>query len=76
MESPEDYGHRIYEQTKAALETRVAAADFNLETLRAEYEALCVYQGHGQDGRNFFKEAEIEGQIDAYQVVLHRLETK
>lgn len=73
MENPDDYAHRIYDQTKASLETRAEAADFSLAVIEAEYEALCVYQGHGMDGRNFYKDAEIEGQIDAYQVFLHRL---
>ena len=73
MESPDEYAHRIYEQTKASLEIRAGEADFSLAVIKAEYEALCVYQGHGMDGRNFYKDAEIEGQIDAYQVFLHRL---
>ena len=74
MEEPEDYAHRIYEQTLSSLADRAARGDFNLETLKAEYEALCVYQGHGMDGRNVYKDAEIEGQIDAFQVFIHRLE--
>lgn len=73
MEDPEEYAHRIYEQTKAALERRTADSDFDKSVVEAEYEALCVYQGHGMDGRNFYKDAEIEGQMDAYQVFLHRL---
>lgn len=73
MQEPEDYAHEVYTRTLYALENRFARADFNLATVEAEYEALTVYQGHGMDGRNLYKEAEIEGQIDAYQIFLHRL---
>ena len=75
MESPDDYAHRIYEQTLASLEGRAASPDFSPAVIEAEYEALRVYQGHGMDGRNFYKDAEIDGQIDAYQVFLHRMNT-
>ena len=74
MEAPEDYSHRIFEQTLAFLESRAAKPGFDRAVVEAEYEALCVYQGHGMDGRNAYKDAEIEGQIDAYQIFLHRLE--
>ncbi len=73
MQEPEDYAHQVYTQTLSTLEDRFARDDFNLVTVEAEYEALTVYQGHGMDGRNLFKEAEIEGQIDAYQIFLHRV---
>lgn len=76
MESPEDYAQRIFEQTRASLEHRIGSPDFSLAVVEAEYEALCVYQGHGMDGRNFYKDAEIEGQIDAYQVFIHRMKNK
>jgi hypothetical protein len=72
MQEPEDSSHEVFEQTLAALERRAGEADFRLETIRAEYEALSVYQGHGMDGRSLFKEAELEGQIDAYQIFIHR----
>ncbi|RKX82300.1 MAG: hypothetical protein DRP70_16575 [Spirochaetes bacterium] len=72
MQEPEDYAHEVYQQTLTALENRYLRDDFNLETIQAEYEALTVYQGHGMDGRNLYKEAEIEGQIDAYQIFIHR----
>ena len=72
MQEPEDYAHEVYQQTLATLERRTAEADFSLDTIKAEYEALMVYQGHGMDGRNLYKDAEIEGQIDAYQVFIHR----
>lgn len=74
MQEPDDYAHEVYTQTLSALEDRFARADFDLATVEAEYEALTVYQGHGMDGRNLYKEAEIEGQIDAYQIFLHRLQ--
>ena len=73
MQEPEDYAHKVYQQTLLILEERAVKIDFNIETIEAEYEALTVYQGHGMDGRNLYKDAEIEGQIDAYQVFLHRL---
>ena len=73
MQEPEDYAHQVYNQTLSTLEDRFARDDFNLAAIEAEYEALTVYQGHGMDGRNLFKEAEIEGQIDAYQIFLHRV---
>lgn len=73
MENPEEYSHRIYNQTLSTLEGRSKRSDFSRETVEAEYEALCVYQGHGMDGRNIYKDAEIEGQIDAYQIFIHRL---
>jgi hypothetical protein len=76
MQEPEDYSHEIFEQTLAALERRSGAADFSLSVIEAEYEALTVYQGHGMDGRSLFKEAEIEGQIDAYQIFIHRKKKK
>ncbi|MCK5250721.1 MAG: hypothetical protein KAJ98_12195 [Spirochaetaceae bacterium] len=72
MQEPEDYAQKIYQQTLLILEDRGVKADFNIERVEAEYEALTVYQGHGMDGRNMYKDAEIEGQIDAYQVFLHR----
>jgi hypothetical protein len=72
VKSTEDYAHEVYIQTLAVLEDRAAREDFNLETIEAEYQALTVYQGHGMDGRNLYKEAEIEGQIDAYQIFLLR----
>ena len=72
MQEPEDYAHEVYEQTLSALEQRAARADFDIDTVKAEYEALTVYQGHGMDGRNLYKEAEIEGEIDAYQIFIHR----
>ena len=72
MQEPEDFAHEVYQQTLTGLERRAARADFNIDTVKAEYEALTVYQGHGMDGRNMFKEAEIEGQIDAYQIFIHR----
>ncbi len=72
MEQPDDYAHRIYEETMTALKRRSAAEDFDIETVKAELDALYTYQGHGMDGRNFYKDAEIEGQIDAYQVFLFR----
>lgn len=73
MQEPEDYAHEVYIQTLSKLESRFVRDDFNLATIEAEYEALTVYQGHGMDGRNLYKDAEIEGQVDAYQVFLHRL---
>ncbi len=76
MEHPEDYAQRIYEQTKITLERRIGSEDFSLEAIEAEYEALCVYQGHGMDGRNFYKDAEIEGQLDAYQVFIRRYKSE
>lgn len=75
MQEPDDYAHEVYNQTLFALENRYARADFDLPTVEAEYEALTVYQGHGMDGRNLYKEAEIEGQIDAYQIFLYRLKS-
>ena len=72
MQEPEDYAHEVYQQTLTALERRTIEADFNIDTIKAEYEALTVYQGHGMDGRNLYKDAEIEGQIEAYQVFIHR----
>ncbi|RKX97111.1 MAG: hypothetical protein DRZ90_07320 [Spirochaetes bacterium] len=72
MQEPEDYTYEVYQQTLATLERRTTEADFNINTVKAEYKALTVYQGHGMDGRNLYKEAEIEGQIDAYQIFLHR----
>jgi len=76
MQDPEDYSQEVYQQTLAALENRAAEANFSLDTIKAEYEALTVYQGHGMDGRSMFKEAELEGQIDAYQIFIHRLSEK
>ena len=73
MQEPGDYAHEIYEQTLSALKDRYLRDDFNPATIQAEYEALTVYQGHGMDGRNLYKEAVIEGEIDAYQIFLHRL---
>ncbi len=70
MKAAEDYSHRIYTQTLTALESRSTLPDFNINTIEAEYEALCVYQGHGF--RNLFKDAEIQGQLDAYQVFIYR----
>jgi len=72
MQEPEDYGHEVYQQTLATLEERMLRKDFTIKTIEAEYEALTVYQGHGMDGRNLYKEAEIEGKIDAYQIFIHR----
>lgn len=72
MQEPEDYAHQVYQQTLTSLEDRYLRDDFNLETIQAEFEALTIYQGHGMYGRSLYKEAEIEGQIDAYQIFLHR----
>lgn len=73
MLESEDYAHQVYQQTLSTLEDRLTRDDFNLATIEAEYEALTVYQGHGMDGRNLYKDAEIEGQVDAYQIFLHRI---
>jgi len=72
MQDPEAFAHDVYERTLAILETRAAASGFDIAEVRAELEALQVYDGHGWVGRNAFKDAEIEGQIDAYQVFLYR----
>ncbi len=76
MQKPEDFSHEVYERTMRFLENRALAADFDIHELEAEYEALTVYEGHGWTGRNAYKEAEIEGQIDAFQVFLHRYRQK
>jgi hypothetical protein len=68
----EEYSHEIYEQTMAVLKHRRLEPGFDPEVIQAEYDALTVYQGHGMDGRNQYKEAGIEGEIHAYQVFLLR----
>ena len=45
MKQPEDYYHRIYEQTLAMLESRKLAPDFDRNVIEAEFEALCVTRG-------------------------------
>ncbi len=72
METAEDYSHRVYTRTLSLLEERSRQPEFEMAAVEAEYEALCVYQGHGFTGRNFFKDAEIQGQLDAYQVFIYR----
>ena len=75
MHKPEDYADEIYERTIGTLTERSRLEGFDLAAVEAEFEALTVYEGHGGDGRTAFKDAEIEGQILAYQVFLHRKKT-
>ena len=72
MQGSEDYADEVYRQTMETLTERSRRVDFDLAAVEAEYESLTVYQGHGWTGRNAFKDAEIQGQIDAYQVFLYR----
>ncbi|MCG8452890.1 MAG: hypothetical protein MI717_06900 [Spirochaetales bacterium] len=76
MQTPEDYSYEIYEKTLSVLNSRAALPDYDRAVFEAEYEALTVYQGHGWGGRNVYKEAEIEGQIDAYQAFFLRHPTE
>jgi hypothetical protein len=72
MQNPEEHAHDVYQRTLSTLEERTAQKDFDIDVVKAEYQALTTYQGHGWVGRNAYKDAEIEGQIDAYQVFLYR----
>jgi hypothetical protein len=72
MQGAEEYADEVYERTMETLENRSRSGEFDIASIEAEYEALTVYQGHGWGGRNAFKDAEIEGQIQAYQIFLHR----
>jgi len=72
MLNTDEYSLEIYNKTLAALELRLKKGETDMQEIKAEYEALCTYQGHGMNGRGFYKEAEIQGQIDAYQVFIFR----
>ena len=76
MVNPKDHSHRIYEQILSSLNERSERPDFDISTVESEYEALCVYQGHGWAGWNAHKDADIEGQIDAYEVFLYRMKSR
>ncbi len=46
--------------------------NFSLEEIENELHHLLIYQGHGWGGRSETKEAEIQGQVYAYQIFLKR----
>ncbi len=73
MKGYEDYSHEVYERTLKSLIRRSKLPEFSLSEIEGEFKSLKVYEGLGWFGRNAHKDAEIEGQIDAYQVFLYRM---
>jgi hypothetical protein len=63
-----------YEVTLLHLEQLSHKEDFSIELVKAELENLTKYQGLGWSGRGLLKEAEISGEILAYQAFIMRWE--
>jgi NADPH-dependent glutamate synthase beta subunit-like oxidoreductase len=54
------------------LHFRAEQKNFSIEDIRQELEHLLIYQGQDWVGRGEIKNAEIQGQVYAYQVFLKR----
>ena len=67
-----DWDSDTYENTLFALEQRAARDDFDLDSLKREYEALTIYDGMGWGGRGILRSSELEAQVLAFQVFLRR----
>lgn len=63
-----------YEVTLLHLEQLSRKDDFSIELVKDELENLTKYQGLGWSGRGLIKEAEISGEILAYQAFIMRWE--
>lgn len=61
-----------YELMLKQLNFRSEQKNFNIEDIIMELEHLLVYQGQDWVGRGEIKNAEIQGQVYAYQVFLKR----
>lgn len=61
-----------YELMLKHLNFRSEQKNFNIEDIIMELEHLLVYQGQDWVGRGEIKNAEIQGQVYAYQVFLKR----
>jgi hypothetical protein len=62
-----------YEQTLAFLEARQASSPLSLIDLEGEFFHLTVYEGQDWSGRGLLKNAEIQGEISAYQVFMDQI---
>lgn len=61
-----------FDRTLDYLALRASRTDFSLGEIEQELHYLYQYQGQGWVGRSAVKDAEIEGQIAAYQVFIAR----
>ncbi len=61
-----------YETMLDQLTMRSDFSNFSIEEIRSELHHLLIYQGQDWVGRGEIKNAEIQGQIYAYQIFIKR----